>query len=443
LKNRIFKITFACLFNFAIFLSLANSGEIEPKTKEILDTIIAGYRANRARIKDLAMTGTSQTTVSQGENVTEFKKLNFEYFQLGDKKRVDYKFTKESDVGEFAKTKEIRWAFTGKSSLCYITGNQFASVGDSTAFHMMSPLTILDTPFITRAYNDFASQIEFYLGRWDPMKEEIQVINIKHEGRALLKVTYSSNRGGRNVIEWIVDPLKGFKRLSEKWENYNTKDDSQFHKTDASYSVIEIAPNIWQTIGCNMSTHRGEKGKNRIVTQIIQPLSYIANTGKVTDSLFTLEGLEVTPGMIVADNTFDPPQTYILGAPPITGKSLPDMKDLGINILPSDVNDKSMLICFFDMEQRPSRNCILQLSKRAQEQSAKDVVIIAVQASKIERAKLDEWIKENNITSSVGIVTGDQEQTRSTWGVKSLPWLILTDKKHVVIAEGFSINELD
>jgi hypothetical protein len=27
--------------------------------------------------------------------------------------------------------------------------------------------------------------------------------------------------------------------------------------------------------------------------------------------------------------------------------------------------------------------------------------------------------------------------------VKSLPWLILTDKKHVVIAEGFNIDELD
>ena len=390
LKNRIFKIAFACLFNFAIFLSPANSGEINPETKEILDTIITGYRANCARIKDLAMTGTSQTTVSQGENVTEFKKLNFEYFQLGDKKRVDYKFTKESDVSEFAKIKEIRWAFTGKSSLCYITGNQFASVADSSTFHMMSPLTILDTPFITRAWNDFASQLEFYLGRWDPMKDEIQVINIKHEGRALLKVTYSSTRGGRNVKEWIIDPLKGYKRLSERWEIYNTKDDSQLSKTDASYSIIEVAPNIWQTVGCNMSTHRWEKGNHRIVTQIIQPLSYIANTGKVADSLFTLEGLEVTPSMVVADNTFDPPQTYILGAPPITGKSLPDMKDLGINLSPADVNDKSILVCFFDMEQRPSRNCILEISKKAKEIKEKGIITIAVQASKVEQAKLDE-----------------------------------------------------
>jgi len=35
------------------------------------------------------------------------------------------------------------------------------------------------------------------------------------------------------------------------------------------------------------------------------------------------------------------------------------------------------------------------------------------------------------------------KQTRFAWGVKSLPWLILTDKEHIVRAEGFNINELD
>jgi len=34
-------------------------------------------------------------------------------------------------------------------------------------------------------------------------------------------------------------------------------------------------------------------------------------------------------------------------------------------------------------------------------------------------------------------------QTRFAWGVKSLPWLILADKQHVVRVEGFNINELD
>jgi hypothetical protein len=32
---------------------------------------------------------------------------------------------------------------------------------------------------------------------------------------------------------------------------------------------------------------------------------------------------------------------------------------------------------------------------------------------------------------------------RFNWGVRSLPWLFLTDKEHVVIAEGFVVAELD
>jgi len=40
------------------------------------------------------------------------------------------------------------------------------------------------------------------------------------------------------------------------------------------------------------------------------------------------------------------------------------------------------------------------------------------------------------------MIQGDEEKIRFTWGVKFLPWLILTDKQHIVQADGFSINEL-
>jgi hypothetical protein len=42
------------------------------------------------------------------------------------------------------------------------------------------------------------------------------------------------------------------------------------------------------------------------------------------------------------------------------------------------------------------------------------------------------------------MIQGDEEKTNIAWGgVRSLPWLILTDRKHIVRAAGFSINELD
>jgi hypothetical protein len=44
---------------------------------------------------------------------------------------------------------------------------------------------------------------------------------------------------------------------------------------------------------------------------------------------------------------------------------------------------------------------------------------------KVERAKLDKWINENKVPFPVGMVQGDEEKTRFTWGVRSLPWRIL------------------
>ena len=41
------------------------------------------------------------------------------------------------------------------------------------------------------------------------------------------------------------------------------------------------------------------------------------------------------------------------------------------------------------------------------------------------------------------MIQADEEKTRFAWGVRSLPWLILTDNRHVVIAAGFRLSELD
>ena len=105
--------------------------------------------------------------------------------------------------------------------------------------------------------------------------------------------------------------------------------------------------------------------------------------------------------------------------------------------------EKMLLVCFWDMEQRPSRNCIMRLAKQTEQLKQKGVTVAAVQASKIDEDLLNDWVKKNNIPFTVGAITADIEKTRFTWGVKSLPWLILTDQKHIIQAEGFGVNELD
>jgi hypothetical protein len=140
-----------------------------------------------------------------------------------------------------------------------------------------------------------------------------------------------------------------------------------------------------------------------------------------------------------------------LEPPFIKGKPLPELKEFGSELSAIDNNDKSILVCFFDMEQRPSRNFMTQFRKKAEDLKAKDITVVAVQAAKVEQEKLEEWITQNNISFPIGMIQIDsstefvkvEETLHLTWGAQSLPWLILTNKEHVVIAEGFAVNELD
>jgi len=127
----------------------------------------------------------------------------------------------------------------------------------------------------------------------------------------------------------------------------------------------------------------------------------------------------------------------------LVGKPLPDFEGIQIEFDVGQAQDRMMLLCFFDMDQRPSRNCIMQLANQADWLKEKGITVVAIHAAKVEQAKLDEWARENKITFPVGMIPEQEEQIRFDWGVKLLPWLILTDKRHIVTTEGFVMNELD
>ncbi|MBN2590415.1 MAG: carboxypeptidase regulatory-like domain-containing protein [Sedimentisphaerales bacterium] len=127
----------------------------------------------------------------------------------------------------------------------------------------------------------------------------------------------------------------------------------------------------------------------------------------------------------------------------LIGQILPEFNDLEPELRHSEMQGKMVLVCLFDIEQRPSRNCIQELNKKAKELKSKDVEVIAIHASKIEQGYLNEWVQENGIDFQVGMIETDKEQMRFNWGViKVLPWLILTNKEHKVTAEGFSLSEI-
>jgi hypothetical protein len=127
----------------------------------------------------------------------------------------------------------------------------------------------------------------------------------------------------------------------------------------------------------------------------------------------------------------------------LIGQPAPDLKGLKLDLSPEAVAGKSLLVCFFDLDQRPSRNIVLQLAQRVEELKNKGVVVVAVQGSPADEAKLKDWARQNVVTVPVGMIPGNESKARFAWGVRSLPWLVLTDKGHIVRAEGFGLSELD
>ncbi len=127
---------------------------------------------------------------------------------------------------------------------------------------------------------------------------------------------------------------------------------------------------------------------------------------------------------------------------PLIGRQLTKFDDIDIDFTLEQADNKMVLLCFCDIDQRLSRRWLMQLREGTDELKEKGVVVAAVQVSKLDRGKLDQWMKDNNIRFSMGMITGDLQTTLSIWGVKSQPRLILTDKQHKVICEGISVDEL-
>jgi hypothetical protein len=259
-------------------------------------------------------------------------------------------------------------------------------------------------------------------------------------------------RASRHGTKWVNDIFAGHDFAQKDFE----LEQLTLAIADQSVSGMVVDTNDKPVSGVFLSTY-GEgqpyyniqtdtEGKFKINEVCSGDLRILATVrGETQPSGYTLTYGGARDVRIVVKDIPSPDRRSFMpkSPPPLMGKNLPSLENLNISFDLEQHKGKIILICFWDMNQRPSRNCIQQLNKRAQELKKNDVVAVAVHASKIERQKLDEWVIKNSISFPVGVITDEEEKIRFVWGVKSLPWLILTDRKHIVTAEGFNIDELD
>jgi protocatechuate 3,4-dioxygenase beta subunit len=126
----------------------------------------------------------------------------------------------------------------------------------------------------------------------------------------------------------------------------------------------------------------------------------------------------------------------------LKGGPLPDLATVN---LASDTAPagKPVLLCLFDASQRPSRHVVHQLDEQAAALRQQGVTVLGVQAAVTSDETFNEWKKASPVSFPVGRVTEKSEKSKWASAVPALPWLILTDANHRVIAEGFALDELD
>lgn len=132
-----------------------------------------------------------------------------------------------------------------------------------------------------------------------------------------------------------------------------------------------------------------------------------------------------------------PPRTITL-----KGKPLPDLAPLGLAAADAPAGSP-VLVLLMDAEQRPSRRALKRIEDQADLLKDKGLAVLVIQAGAMPEDAFNDWRQDAALAFPVGRMKEQPEKARATWGASALPWLILTDKDHRVVAEGFAPEEIE
>jgi len=126
----------------------------------------------------------------------------------------------------------------------------------------------------------------------------------------------------------------------------------------------------------------------------------------------------------------------------LRGKPLPDLAAAGLTTRDAPAS-QPVLALLIDAEQRPCRRVLRLLGDQAPALKQKGVAVVVLQSGVMTDEAFIAWKQEAASPFPVGRLKQEPEQARAAWGARALPWFILTDKSHRVIAEGFTLDDLD
>jgi len=126
----------------------------------------------------------------------------------------------------------------------------------------------------------------------------------------------------------------------------------------------------------------------------------------------------------------------------LRGRPLPDLAPAGLTAADAPA-EAPILALLIDAEQRPCRRVLRLLADQAASLKQKGVAVVVLQSGDMADDAFAAWKQEAATPFPVGQLKQEPEKARAAWGAGALPWLILTDKAHKVMAEGFGLDDLD
>jgi hypothetical protein len=129
--------------------------------------------------------------------------------------------------------------------------------------------------------------------------------------------------------------------------------------------------------------------------------------------------------------------------PSLIGRPLPQFSGIQIELPEDQAMERAVLVCLFDMQDQISRNTLLAISRKAASLEEKGMQIFAIQMSGAEPNELRQWVQQIKAGFPVASVVSEDAVVRYTWAAKSIPWLVLADRQHIVRLEGSDMASLD
>lgn len=285
----------------------------------------------------------------------------------------------------------------------------------------------------------------------------------------------NGSTGGSEFQIWF-DPEHGYNIakaiVKRSWADWNKTEgrpsrSPKGHATvwleDVSFKQVD---DLWVPVVANYRrdheyvTGEYEKSQYRIIVTefVVNPdhealgsfqTSFIQNGAEVRGYVDFNKGLQMawdpkycwqTGAAMVADrNGSIVPYEPEKGVLPIV-KRIPELRYLHLESIQVKAKGKAILLCFCDLSQPASQQYVTAL--REQVRNLDGIVVALVDCSG-GGATRNSSRTTGRISFPIGVIDRYVDKLRCAWGVKQLPHLVLTDKNHIVITEGFRLDELN